>query len=552
MSSSDTDSFRILEVQGGDPVVQIVVVDSQLEEVARGWGTLRERLPTGLYGVRFIAGGRVAEVPVHLEPSYDPMVVPSAKLEIDSPAPIERSRGFDTQTMSLARSHSRQVDVDISREFGDTNRYTPLARQQEPSQLFVFVNGPRPSDGLTRLHGISIEVNPTTFSRQTERWPYSELLPLDRLERGASQQDFTAPEAEGCVVQLPHGQHVLHIDTGPFGWQALTTFTCPGWQTQVFLTRRQHNLGAESFSLPDLTTAAILMAPVDRGFNPEDPQLWTTEALRHQLASGQPLPVEVVSRLAATLSTSDERARHPMLALYLVHLMLRGGEQELELERIRQLIREYDDLLIYQPDWAYLNHLFVSVPFRIWPRNLAPPTLLATWEYVVRASLVRSDFAPTKAPVVSVAAEAWRAGPWLNWDVMVLERRPEAEDTRSAGEYSDLESVLWQVFYDSYQVTDGDLRRNATGTYTTTLERNLIAYLRGGYSRDGPIVNPVEERTRRLTAANRVLETTIARRGYRSRYTGELAALVEALEVPVAAIHIAAYHLLGRLKGGSR
>lgn len=401
-----------LVADAGDPMVEIFVIDPDLRLVVRSSGRLEIDLQPGIYKVKFKAGtlgGSVEdEHVVALEPGRTPPVVkPSEGIGISSPAPIRKTR----TTREYHRNPARDISRKTHREIGSG------------SHLFVFVRDLDKGRTDNPLRGLTLH---TMDSDQ----------PLVDLEQaGELICDVSSGYRKGedeisaaCSLALAPGSYRLRVSGTPSGDFESAVVASSGWQTQVFLSRREAVAedGGESI-FADLQHASILMAHPDIGFDPEDPNLRLTEKARYALVERRAaLGRGAVERML------DGKFGNPMLGIYGAHILLLApdpdaGLLDVVIKNLRGLVQDHPDLRALEL-WQAQRQGGTLEAFRF----DAAPMLMRSWHIVRAAAAVREEMVPAHSLLSRVSGWEMCDTMWLTWDADAVARSREKKPPNAA------------------------------------------------------------------------------------------------------------------------
>lgn len=219
---------------------------------------------------------------------------------------------------------------------------------------------------------------------------------------------------------LDPGPYRLRLETKVFGVVEQSLILSPNWQTQVFALVRDIDQGPAEEHLPDLTSAAILMARPGDGFDPGSRHLTLTEIARLGLSRG-------ISRLSQ--SDRDEllfgKFENPMLGIMGAHLISRTESlppQQLSviINNLRQLVGEHPDVEILAA--RYLGRSDAGDPRRF----ESPPMLASSWDLLVEMAAEDESLIPADGLASGIAMARWGSGAWLTWLLDALPARQEA------------------------------------------------------------------------------------------------------------------------------
>jgi hypothetical protein len=389
-----------LAIRTGDRSTEIFVVDGAYRLAARGLGSLRASLPAGLYKVKLQCGAHVQEAFLELVPGQEALVgeCPNARLErrddgveliasplrFSSAVPLDHTRLTHEYQLAAAAEHSRKVH----------------ARLGQGSQIFLFARSWSSEESKAR----GTARTPPRLSLHDA----SDKLLLE-LERDGARDPGAADPWLACNVEVEPGVYRLRLTTPGHGALESAVVALPGWQLQVFFCQL-FGQGQGPGERPSLASAASILRPMGRGFDPRDPDLRLTELARTSLRSRRlVLEPELLERV---LHNDDD----PMLSIYGGHLLLLREPPDLGL--LRQVVTHLRGLLPPQPDVEALALAAGMEP--VDPDVFGvPPMLSRSWPYIVKATAKRPDLVPRRSLAARVAERLYGEGTWLIW------RQPE-------------------------------------------------------------------------------------------------------------------------------
>jgi hypothetical protein len=339
---------------------------------------LEAELPPGLYKVKVRASTVIKELPVELAPENSPLTIriPPEELQFASAAPL-----LDTSTTHeyhrwAAEHYSTQPQVHAGRE----------------SELFVFCRDVQPGRRDNPAEGLSLF--------KLDGAPIVDFAETSRLDSG---DEFKAPSSACCLAVDP-GAYLLRVDAGDAGTLEQTIVTCPGWQTQIFLLRRQYG-ETESVCRANLSHAAVLMNRLGRGFEPDRPDLRWAEMACQRLALGRTgAPDSMLQQML------NQQLENPMLGIYGAHNLLRASEPDRRL--VNEVYRAMVALIGPHPD-------VLSLGVRLGESGkqfMYPPMLRSSWKILVQRSVTEPDIIPAGSLGAQMATRVWGGGAWLVWD----------------------------------------------------------------------------------------------------------------------------------------
>jgi hypothetical protein len=454
-SSNISPSLVPLVADAGDPTTEVFIIGPYFDLVAKGLGRIETELPPGIYKVQFIAGSLTKEMYITLKPDSPPHSITPSSLPFSAPAPL-----IDTGTThEYHEEHAKQLSL---------KRHLTLG---VGSQLFVFVRDldkqgwDDPATALT-LHDLA-----------------GHLL-VDFTATG--EREISHPNLDhwaGCTIELNPGSYRLRVQTDvkSVGTLEQIVVTHAGWQTQVFLLRRLYGYESpyEEFKSPstslvrraDLGNASLLMASIDRGFQPERPDFRQAELARQGLANRR--NVIGASELNTMLLGKFD---NPMLGIYGAHLLL---AQDTDRGLLRKVISNLQGLLGYHPDVTALNVWLdeTSASYPSYPSYQAPPMLSNSWKILVNASIAHPELIPTTSFAAQIADRIWGTSTWLVW-----QQPPENVSVPTTGpiDFTVLRDALPQITERLLLVdtpSNDPVEEVANANNLTNLERLLLEYV---------------------------------------------------------------------------
>ncbi|HMQ56282.1 MAG TPA: hypothetical protein PKD98_29650, partial [Anaerolineae bacterium] len=389
-----------LTVESDSPGAEITLFDGGLNPAGQGLELLATKVPPGLYKLSFRAGDGGRSLYQVVEPNSEPLVISGPELTFSSPAPLDR-------TWTSRETHQAPAQV-FSRQLHET--------LGQGSQLFIFSRDLAPDRPANTAAGL------TLHSATGD-----ELLDLART----GPRDLIGQWA-ACTIELNPGHYRLRLRLSPDEVIEQSLVAAPDWQTQVFLLRQPFprfalaktldgdepenlsdlgDLARDSepglIRLPDLGSAAILMARPGQGFDPHRPDLRLADLARQALAEGR-------SGLAPDLLNRTLWDQNPLLGLLAGHLLLL--EPSPDRRRLAELVRSLTPLLGDHPDLAALSLPLLEAGLSdTVPAFSLPPMLRRGWQLVVAASAGRPGLVPAGSLSARIADRAWGDSAWLVW-----------------------------------------------------------------------------------------------------------------------------------------
>jgi hypothetical protein len=357
-----------LSVEPQDRIAEIAVYDGNLNVVAKGAGTLKEKVPAGLYRVRIRVGSATDEKLVALESDQTVNFGPVSFL---SPIPLSDTEKTHEYHMAAAADAASRI---APKALGTGSSIMVFAREWSAQQNLSEGN---PAEGLSLL-----DANENLLA---EIWKEADL----RNEHDASA---------GWRANVNPGGYFLRLKLGDADNTMLLRpiFVSPGHQLQIFCLVSDHIVEAEAqgadqegrtrstIRRADLANGAIAISPAG-SFDPNDRRIRLSELGCNALAQ---------SREGMSDSLIDElvmqKFENPMLGLFAAHLLLRDKPGD------RELFRTVTDHLLRMlgPDHPDLQALW-------WQRGddkkigdgrlRVLPMLRASWNLAVDRSLKTLD-----------------------------------------------------------------------------------------------------------------------------------------------------------------
>ncbi|HJQ70347.1 MAG TPA: hypothetical protein VKA70_15320 [Blastocatellia bacterium] len=427
MSSSSVSGRVTLNVETGDELAEVFVIDGQYNIADRGVGqSLTFSLDPGIYKIKVVAGTKTHEDQVALRPDSPPTLKQYQPLVIASAAPLADTSKTHEFHMEAAREHSRKVHVDAG----------------SGSWVFVCARGWTEKDRTDNAE----------FERPN---PAKGLKLLDEAGKMivdieiSSANDLGWEPWAACNVSLPPGNYRLQLEV-PSLDQPLERIivASPGWQTHIFLLqsyygqdpREAEQRGGEMRA--DLLTASVLMSGdlppgphIDPpGFDYNERDLHLVEKARLALANQRKI---LTDELRDVLRY---KFRNPMLGIFGAHLLLLEAKPDMELlgivvDNLRKMVGlEHPDvealaLKLKQPS----NYRFET-----------PPMLQRSWSMICHATADRPYMVPENSLLDEAAQRWWGNSIWLTW--LTPESNGGVVSDEEASELSDLdEAILLQI-----------------------------------------------------------------------------------------------------------
>lgn len=401
-----------LRAVAADEGTEIFLVDAGFRRLASAVGELRAEVEPGLYKLRFRSGDTMAdqlvEVSPELPPGEDEILVRGEPLRFASALPMPDTR-TSHEYHQAAWSHAWDAP-DLG--FGTGSLLFVLARDADRRPDERAHHRPWQGLSLRDLDG-RVLLDFAQAPRRDERFAYA-----------------------SANVELAPGTYVLRVETELDGVLEMPVVTCAGWQTQVALRSRTLSRPGPAFReetrergrsvrRADLSGATVLMGRPGYRADPSGGQDRLTELARIGLVQGR-----------STLRPDDLRSllwakyENPMFGLYGAHLLLQGGEPDIDL--LHTVVGNLETLVGGHPDVAALRLALARHDGEALPDGLrfeTPPMLVRGWRQVVEASQDWPELVPAGSFAARVATSLVSGPHWLIW-----RRTPELARALRAGE----------------------------------------------------------------------------------------------------------------------
>ena len=395
MSSSNHMSQKAtLFVDAGEQQTEIEILDGNMIPVplAENLGRVEIKLEPGVYAVRFRTGNQVKQKLAILQSpgASETVSLEQDELMFSTAAPIRKT--------TTSREYHREPAERIS-----WSKPYPIAVPDAPpddSNLLVFARDLGGKNLLNPAQDLTLHKLDGTL-----------LGDLSQLCEHNLEQKWA-----GCHLRLPPGGYLLRNEWKSSKWTEMLLQTCPGWQTQAFLQATTRGRDGEESHI-DLSRTSVLMAPADQGFDPERMDYrWTEQALL-ALSGGRVVPGTVSTEMLWL------KFENPMLGIYAAHLQL--GQKKINSNLMKKVFLNLLDLVGPIPDvlsvgWALVLKVQDDPDLEAVHRVLrengvieAPPMLQASWQWLVRASVIENDLIPEKSLAGTVSGLDSTEGPWL-------------------------------------------------------------------------------------------------------------------------------------------
>ncbi|MCG3208377.1 MAG: hypothetical protein FOGNACKC_01981 [Anaerolineae bacterium] len=370
-----------VSIRADNEATEIFVIDGQFALVKSGLGYLEAQLPPGLYKLKYKAGPAIVEEKLAVKPGSPPLEIQGPVLDLSAAVPIANTRSSRPEHERVAQAMSHTSRLNLGRG----------------SSLFVFIRDLETTEPDNVATGLSLH------------HPDGRLL-LDYAEYASTNP---ADHWAGCNINAAPGTYFLRLQTQTAKPLFLSVAVCKGWQTQVFLTRR--NYGSQRAA--DLLNASILLARPDEGFWSDRPQLRYTELARQGLANSRQVVSD--SDLHDLLWAKYE---NPMLGIYGAHLLLQEKSIEKEksinwdllktvVKNLRRLVGDHPDVLALLFPLAAAGQRLGQLPNQM----ESPPMLRNSWRLLLAASVTHPELIPPNSLNGRIADRVWGEGAWLVW-----------------------------------------------------------------------------------------------------------------------------------------
>ena len=388
METKQVETYN-LSVETSDEGAEIFILNSQFQRVASDTGkSAIFKLKEGLYTIKVAAGCETIEKSIALL-SKDETVVFNP-VAFPSPAPLEETSRTHEDHIKNAVDHSHHVHIQI----GHGSQIYVFARvwtKTFPSGLNPHIEDP--STGLT-LRDVADQI----------------LVDFGRPEIGFNSA--TSDPWSACNVELNPGVYILCLETKGKTFKQVIAAS-PSWQTQVFLLKSDR-ANSEDFECDaGLSNASIFMAELGTGFRSSrkenlssDPDFRLTEIARQALISNRP-----VLRQDLLYQMLDDKFKNPMLGIYGCHLLLLNKKTDKSmLPRIISNLRR----LVIDPH-PEIEALAVKLDMDTSYVFNVPPMLRQSWNYILEASVRKTDLIPENSLTSRIAGNLWSGNQWLVW-----------------------------------------------------------------------------------------------------------------------------------------
>jgi hypothetical protein len=394
MSNSDQAVATVPVTVTAEKGTEIFIIDHSFDLKAQGLERVSAKLEPGIYKIKFKAGSLIREVLETIQPGTEPVAISSPVMSFTSTAPLKDTRCTHEYHEEEAERLSRKVHSKLG----------------QGSQIFVFARrwSHPPSEGETE----SLDLNSNPAQGLTLHDLDGKLL----LDLELSSQAGSGPDpSAGCTIEVDPGVYRLRIETPRWGALEQSLVASRGWQSQVFLMQ-----STEAGGVADLSTASVLQAPLDAGFDAKRPDYRLAELARIGLANGRTVisPDDLEEML-------NQKSANPMLGVYGAHALLVSRKPDPGL--LRRVVDNLEALLGSHPDVEALK-LVVPTGGDSGYRHTVPPMLSASWSIVVKAAAKRPELVPEGSLAAVVSPNLWGDATWLIWLADRLDVAPGRQD----------------------------------------------------------------------------------------------------------------------------
>jgi hypothetical protein len=372
-----------LTVTNLEPGIEINILDKDLNDhskVISSGSSVTFALPPGLYKVNARFNNQTQEHIVELKTHKNTQQkLDTFLLESNAPLPLTE------HTSEALRTHCQEVSRTPTVAFGDGGGLFVFSRDLERKDT-------NPLEGLT-LHDID----------GNELLNYASLSTANQVE----VVSFAA-----ATVALSPGAYRLRTTSSKVSYEQ-TVIVSGGWQTQLFVTRRELPVLGGNKLLHDLFNASIFLARTGIGFNPKQPDSRTIEIARQSLTQGRTVfPKQWIQ------DTLTKKSSNPILGLYVAHnLLLRDIQRESQTnyDSIKLIIENLRRLLGTHPD---VEALAKTIGFAGEADIASPPMLRQSWNVLLHESKRDVNLIPLKSLGARIAKHVVSGlnGPWLVWE----------------------------------------------------------------------------------------------------------------------------------------
>jgi hypothetical protein len=358
--------------------MEIKVVDSNLNTVAKGFGSLTEEIAPGIYQIEYRAADRFKRELVAIGPN-ESLEKHDLDLEFSTPVPLE----------GTSTSHEYYRDA-VERLSTD-----PAGDPALDSALFVFIrNASR--DGKLPL---SAETIGKWRLINSERRPVPDVLEQFRLD--------SAEGWLGLCVRVPAGNYAIESVAGKKTLRQAVEVS-GGWITGLFISNTPQG--------PSVGGASIQMSRMGVGFPGFDSQ-------RHQVRRFVELALAGLREGRSVLPPDHllmllrEKFSDPILGFAGAHALLLRREPDLHL--LAEVLQNLEQLVPGHQDLNALRHIGAGLGAKISgtrPRPASwPPMFSASYRGLLRCDAGQARVIEDGSVAETVAATFCHGGLWTTW-----------------------------------------------------------------------------------------------------------------------------------------
>lgn len=360
-----------------DNAAEVFVINSNLDMVARGIGTVTTRQPPGIYKIKVRAGQATKEELVALEKGRVEKSI--GHLGIPSAVPLENT----------GQSHEYHQEA-VVRESAK-----PWLKLGKGASIFVFARDWNPSD-RPRSTGHHPATGLTLRSADG-----AVLVDLKKRSRTNLKADPWA----ACNIEINPGAYLLAVEVATGEIFEMTLIAVEGWRTQVFLLQRDHEKSPRGRH-PDLASASIRMAKSE-AFSLSDTDDRFSELARLALVDRR----QVLSQQLDGILRY--KFQNPMLGILGGHLLLRLPKPDWELLRV--VVKNLRTRIFQGRLHPDVEALALEAGLKAQSDFSIPPMLRASWEIMLKHSLKVPKLIPPGSLGARIAASVTNQDPWLVW-----------------------------------------------------------------------------------------------------------------------------------------
>lgn len=366
-----------LTATAADSAAEVFVINSDLELVDRGIGTVTtEQLP-GVYKIKVRAGQATREELVVLKKKS--VLKEVGHLQIPSAVPLEQTGQSHEYHQAAVIKESATTGIKL----GTGASIFVFARDWNPNEQ-SRVSGHHPAKGLSL--------------RSTDG---TVLVDLEMQSRN----DLTHDPWAACNIDVKPGTYLLAVQVTTGEIFEMTLFALPGWRLQVFLLQRGNEKSPRG-RFPDLASASIRMTKsATFSLAKFDDRL--SEFARLALVDRRQVLTKELNQIL------EGKFQNPMLGILGGHLILRCPNPDLNLLKV--VVENLRNNIF--PRHAHPDVEALALAQGDKPRCdfAMPPMLRAGWEIVLEHSLRTPKLIPAGSLGARMAACITDQDPWLVW-----------------------------------------------------------------------------------------------------------------------------------------